>query len=69
MTIELGIMPSGHLRCYQVITDNPLSSAAPVPTAIEKAFAQGMGEGLFALSAPKNTISSMAGMHKEGMGG
>ncbi|MEE8059605.1 MAG: DEAD/DEAH box helicase [Pseudomonadales bacterium] len=56
MTIELGIMPPGHLHCYKAVADNRLSSTTPAPIAIEKAFAQGMGEGLFALSAHKNTV-------------
>ena len=51
MTIELGIMPSGQLRCFAATTAD-----IPVPIKIEKAFVESLGNGLFALSLYKKTV-------------
>ncbi|MBL4826941.1 MAG: DEAD/DEAH box helicase [Spongiibacteraceae bacterium] len=55
MTIELGILPPGHLHAYQVLTQSVTSpSIAIVPAVIEKAFSGSIAEGLFSLVTYKN---------------
>ena len=57
MTIELGVTPLGHLRCYGGSADSLTNPAAPpVPVVIETAFGKSIGEGLFALAAYKNAV-------------
>jgi SNF2 family DNA or RNA helicase len=55
MTIELGILPSGHLHCYPTSIEAATStSTTPIPVVIEKAFAKGIGDGLFTLAVYKD---------------
>ncbi|MFT5132452.1 MAG: SNF2 family DNA or RNA helicase [Gammaproteobacteria bacterium] len=62
MTIELGIMPPKYLRCYPLSEDTMTgASTTPVPVLIEKAFAKGIGDGLFALATYKNTVELPSG--------
>lgn len=62
MTIELGVTPLGHLRCYNGSVETLTgTSATPAPVVIEKAFEKGIGDGLFALSAYKNTVELSPG--------
>ncbi len=63
MTIELGVTPQAHLRCYAVSEDtSTITSITPVPAVIEKAFGKGIGDGLFALAAYKNTLELSPGL-------
>lgn len=63
MTIELGVTPLEYLRCYSASADTVTgTSATPVPAVIEKAFGIGIGDGLIALSAYKNTVELSPGL-------
>ncbi|MHB1530390.1 MAG: DEAD/DEAH box helicase [Acidiferrobacteraceae bacterium] len=54
MSLEIGLLPSGHLHCFSSATEG--DSEESVPSApIGKAFARHAGEGLFALAARKNS--------------
>ena len=62
MTIELGITPLGHLRCYQTSAENWTdTSVTALPAGIEKAFGKGIGNGLFALATCKNPAELSSG--------
>ncbi len=63
MTIELGITPQGHLRCYSISENTSTGkSLTRVPAVVEKAFGKGMGDGLFALAAYKDALELPAGL-------
>ncbi|MCP4993791.1 MAG: hypothetical protein GY934_08405 [Gammaproteobacteria bacterium] len=49
---DLGLLPSGHLHCFPLNTDDATDKTTP----IGKAFASSVGEGLFALAARKNRV-------------
>ncbi len=52
-SFDLGLLPSGHLNCFPSITDNAADKKNHL-TAINKAFARSVGDGLFTLAALKN---------------
>ena len=60
MTIELGVTPHEHLFCYGLSEDDALT-AHPVPSAVGKAFEKGIGDGLFALAACRDTVEFSPG--------
>ena len=59
MTIELGITPHGRLHCYRSPEDK--SAEVQVPSVVGKAFEKGIGDGLFALAARRNTAELSPG--------
>ncbi|MCY3767908.1 MAG: DEAD/DEAH box helicase [Gammaproteobacteria bacterium] len=62
MTVELGITPLGHLRCYHPSVDTLTdTSRMAVPAVVENAFGKGVGDGLFALSAYRNPVDLPSG--------
>ncbi len=53
-SFDLGLLPSGHLHCFSLNTDDTTDKANRI-TPISKAFAHSVGEGLFTLAARKNS--------------
>ena len=54
MSLEIGILPSGHLHCFSSATDGD-SGESVRDAPVDKAFARHAGEGLFALAAGKDS--------------
>lgn len=55
-TFDLGLLPSGHLHCFQSAADDSTDNAAHI-ALIGKAFTRSVGEGLFTLAAQKNSTA------------
>jgi len=52
-SFDLGLLPSGHLHCFPLNTDDSTGKAINI-APIGKAFTRSVGEGLFTLAARKN---------------
>ncbi len=62
MSIEIGLLPSGHLHCLQIAVDTD-SPAEAVPPGLFEAFSRNPAEGLFSLAADKSIRNLAPTLH------